>query len=92
MKQVAQTTHLCSLPRQFVNLPAEPMRRHPVVVVPVRDQVAATEFTSEIAFCSQRQFAFEALVTNSFVSGNQIGDAVLPVVEDDQFLVWIVLS
>src|SRR5262249_3929610 len=73
------------------DLIADSAGRHPVVVVPMHYQIASACDHALIAFLAQRPTPRRALVTDLGVIGYEIIDALVAIVQYDEFLVLIVL-
>jgi hypothetical protein len=76
---------------QRIDLIAQAMRRMPIVIVPVRDDLAARGFTRPIALRPNRDFLVQADIANAIIARNEIADRVSAVVDDDQFLGLVIL-
>jgi hypothetical protein len=75
-----------------LDLPAQPRRRVPVVVVPVRDQLAARLGARQVALGPDRAAAVDPQVADPRVRGDQIAHRRLAVVDDHQLGIREVLA
>ena len=58
-EHLVQAADVSALPQQGLDLGTEPTRGHPVVIVPVRDQLAAGQLAGNVALGAQRQLAIQ---------------------------------
>ncbi len=91
VQHVARAGNLRIRSEQCRHLHAQPIGRHPIVVVPVRDQFALARVAGDIAFGSQWRSAVEPYVAHAWIRRREILDTILTIVDDDQFLVRVVL-
>jgi hypothetical protein len=76
---------------QRIDLIAQTLRRMPVVVVPVRDDVAARGLARPIALRPDRDLLIQAEIANTIILRDEIADRVGAIVDDDQFLGLVIL-
>src|SRR5262249_35201855 len=91
VEELARTAHICASPQQRLNLRAQATWRHPVVVIPVRDELAARYLAGDVAFGADGGPLVEAEIPNSIVAGYQVRDAVVSVVDNHQLTRGVVL-
>jgi hypothetical protein len=68
------------------------MRRHPVVVVPVHNEITSACLHTFVTLGAQSALAAEPQVAEIRRMRHEIRHALHPVVQDDQFLVGIILA
>src|SRR5262249_10925381 len=76
---------------EHLHLKAQAMRRVPVVIVPMGNDLAARFFASVVAFGADRLAVMMAKITDLRVRRDEIGDRIVAVVEDHQFPFGIIL-
>ncbi|HEY3138382.1 MAG TPA: hypothetical protein VGL29_20330, partial [Blastocatellia bacterium] len=86
-----KTADFCSFPEQRVDLIANSVWRHPIVVVPMHYQIASACDHTFITFIAQRSESRHASITNLRIRRNKIRDTLGAIVQYDEFLVLIVL-
>lgn len=77
---------------EFGDLVGDAPVGHPVVVVPVEQDVAGGVLAGEVALGADGVATVEAEVTNGRVVRDEVADAVGAVVEDDEFFFGLILS
>ena len=78
--------------KERLDLKAQALRRVPIVVIPMGDNVAVRLLTSPVPFGADGLSAMMAQIADSWVNGNKVGDRILAIVEDHKFFVRIILS
>src|ERR1700735_5051154 len=86
------SANVSALRQQLSDLVGKPVRRVPVVIVPMCDHFPAGKAASLVAFCAQREASIRVHVTDAWVSWNEVRHGLISVVEDQQFSLPIVLT
>ena len=85
-EQVVRAAHVGAAAGERLDLPAKPVRRIPVVVVPVRDESAARPLAGKVAFGADGEPSSETVVADALVGRKQVIDGPFAVVYDDELL------
>jgi hypothetical protein len=67
------------------------VRSHPIIIVPVHDEIGVASFDALISFLSEYATTGETDVTYLRIFRHQIGNTIGAIIHDDEFLIWIVL-
>src|SRR6478672_2494292 len=90
-QHLSQTAHLGSFAHQRFHLITDAVRRNPVIIIPMHDEIALAGLNTLIAFCAYGLALRGAHVFHPGIGWRKISHAILSVIQNYKFAVGIVL-